>query len=279
MNGLTLNAQAKINWRLLITGRRQDGYHELDMLMQTISLCDTLRMEPSCENVLIVNGETAAQPEKNLIIRAAQKLGAYTNKRICAKFVLTKRIPSMAGLGGGSSDCAQTLIGLNRLYELGLSQETLASIALSLGADVPFFLKGGLCRIGGIGEKVEKCASSSPRAQLLLYHVSPGLSTPAVYKKYDECSMHETTDDTNAFIESLLGKRFSCLEARNDLEAPAIELLPRIGEVKRTMRALGAVYSLMSGSGSAVYGVFEDETLLVRAHEALSGSLIVHTTD
>ena len=276
-DSITLNAYAKINWRLQITGIRPNGYHELDMFMQTISLHDVLHVKKSSANKLTINKELCAEPEKNLVIRAANALSKYTHRNISAEFDLEKRIPSMAGLGGGSSDCAKALEALNTLYELKLTDNELNELALNLGADVPFFLSSGLNRVRGIGERVDKIAPA-PRFNLLIYHVPNGLSTQAVYKKYDEmCKPRPSLDDN--FAAKLLSADFSSLNPVNNLEAPAIALLPAIESCKRAMKDLGSVYTLMSGSGSAVYGVFESETAAREASELLPGSIAAQTTD
>lgn len=278
MDSLQLQAPAKINWRLSITGRRENGYHELDMIMQTIRLHDTLLISPSSDNRLTINGAPEANPDNNLIVKAAKALSSLTGEKLCARFELTKRIPSMAGLGGGSSDCAQTLIGLNLLYSLGLSLKQLCSVALKLGADVPFFLYGGLCRVQGIGEYVEKL-ESAPVARLLIFHVLPGLSTPAVYAQYDRQPGSGPVYDTDMFLEGLTHEDYKALEPFNSLEAPAISLLPEISSIKQELINLGADYTLMSGSGSAVYAVFSDDAAARFAQKCLPGSILTYSSD
>ena len=277
MNSLVLQAPAKINWRLCITGRRPNGYHELDMIMQTISLHDTISLHPSDHDELFVNGASEESAEHNLIVKAAKALSAFTGKSICARFELVKRIPSMAGLGGGSSDCAQALLGLNRMYDLGLSIGNLHEIALSLGADVPFFLYGGLCRVQGIGEKVQQLPFA-PKAPIVLCHVQPGLSTPAVYSQFDRVAYSGEEGSTDAFITKLESEDYCGLEAFNALEAPAIELLPPIKGTEKALTACGAAYTLMSGSGSAVYGVFGNATAAQAALDCIPGSLLAYTS-
>ncbi|MBQ3668741.1 MAG: 4-(cytidine 5'-diphospho)-2-C-methyl-D-erythritol kinase [Clostridia bacterium] len=272
MDELSLNAYAKINWRLEITGVRTDGYHELDMLMQTISLHDVLCVKKSNENKLTVNNVPVEDADSNLVIKAAHALSDYTGENISASFSLIKNIPSMAGLGGGSSDCAAALKALNEMYNLRLSTDELMPIALRLGADVPFFLHSGLCRVRGIGEQVDRI-SPAPMANLVIYHVQGGLSTPKVYKKFDEMKLPTRKSGCEAFVKGLISGKIDSLEPVNDLEPPAIALLPDIAYYKNLLSSHGALYTLMSGSGSAVYGVFETEAMAVKASSLMPHSV------
>ena len=277
MDKLTLIAPAKINWRLRITGQRSDGYHELNMFMQTISLHDILKITPAQKNELYVNGNHIPDCENNLIVKAADTLSVFLRKKVTARFDLQKRIPSMAGLGGGSSDCAQALIGLNTLYHLNIPCEKLHALAIALGSDVPFFLYGGLCQVEGIGERVTPL-KEAPRASILLYHVKPGLSTPAVYKRFDECCASIGYDDPESFRMKLIQEDYSSLIPVNDLELPAISILPDIKVVLEKLMSLGAVYTMMSGSGSAVYGVFQSTECMRRAQNEIKESIAAYTT-
>ena len=193
---LCLQAPAKINWTLDILGVRPDGYHLLEMLMQSVDLCDTLCLWEADELTLEGNAQSAAgqgeamasQPvrfdERNLVFRAAQALLAHTGKRLGARMQLTKRIPSGAGLGGGSADAAAALVGLNALWKLNLSREALLDIGLRLGADVPFLLTGGLARVSGIGERMVSL-SPAPEIWLVITQPCAGLSTAEVFAAYD----------------------------------------------------------------------------------------------
>ena len=274
---IVVNAPAKINWRLSITGKRPDGYHELDMIMQTISLHDTIIIAPSNQIKLTINGISVPAPENNLIIKAIKAIGAYTGKQLCAEFDVQKRIPSQAGLGGGSSDCAYTLLALNQLYGLKLTRTELCAIGLSLGADVPFFLYGGLCRVQGIGERITPL-HGVPIANLLLFHVQPGLSTPVVFKKFDKLSDSGMSIDTDLFVSQLIKGNYRSMQPFNALESPASILLPEINDTKRKFLDFGAVYTLMSGSGSAVYAVFNDVESAKSAQRSIPGTIFSQTT-
>ena len=190
---LCLAAYAKINWTLDILGARPDGYHLMDMLMQTVSMCDLLWMEEAEDLTLeaVPGGTEGARAPKagdglssdgvrydasNLVYRAALLLRERCGVRRGARIRLAKRIPSGAGMGGGSADAAAALKGLNALWGLGLSHAELLSLGLELGADVPFLLTGGLARVGGIGERIRPLAPA-PEVWLVLVQPCEGLST------------------------------------------------------------------------------------------------------
>ncbi len=274
METLRRKAPAKINWFLDIVSKRYDGYHELDMLMQKIDLCDELSVQRAERNELIINGEQQQDAGANLIIRAAQALSAYTGQPVCAAFELTKRIPSMAGLGGGSSDCAQALLALNELYSLKLGICELTDVALKLGADVPFFLHSGLCSVRGIGEKIDELPSQGGTL-LLIKHVKPGLSTKLVYDRYDSMEA-QRADGINArsVYEQICKADYRALKSFNALERPAFALNAEIAATKQKMYDLGAAFAMMSGSGSAVYGVFDDIASCENAKRVIPDSVM-----
>ena len=182
---MLIRANAKINWTLDTVGMRADGYHLLDMLMQSISLHDTLTLEPAEDVTFSADGATRVpQDEGNLALRAALALRRHAGTAQGAMIHLHKRIPSGAGLGGGSADAAAVLHGLNALWELNLPMETLRQIGLTLGADVPFCLIGGLAHVQGIGEVIEPLPC--PRIyHLVIIQPCRALSTPQVFRALD----------------------------------------------------------------------------------------------
>jgi 4-diphosphocytidyl-2-C-methyl-D-erythritol kinase len=248
-------AHAKINWALWILGRRPDGYHELDMLMQTVGLCDRLRLEDGDELTLYVDG-VKSDDEDNLVMRAARALRSHAGARRGARISLEKRIPSRAGLGGGSADCAATLRALDELWHLNLSEDTLRSIGLKLGADVPYCLTGGLCRVRGVGEKIERL-QGGPRLHVALSRLSDGLSTADVFRAWDNSPSFPPLNPEGA-ARALLAGDFDRLRqlSHNALAAPAAFLLLEIPDKIRALYDMGAAFAAMSGSGSTVYGVF-----------------------
>ena len=269
-------AHAKINWALNITGRRADGYHLLDMLMQTIALHDTLEIEPAEGLSLTVNGAPAG--EENLGLRAAKALNRRAGTGHGARLALSKRIPARAGLGGGSADCATALRALNSLWKLGLSNETLLQIGLGLGADVPFCLTGALAVVRGIGEDI----TPVPNAQeipLVIVVPGGGLSTGEVFSLWDRGGFPDVALDTGALAKAVAARRLSDIDRlnANALTAPAVSLMPEIGQLIGRMRALGAGAAFMTGSGSAVVGAFDDPEAAAAAAQKLPGAILTNT--
>lgn len=273
----TAQAHAKINWALNITGRRTDGYHLLDMVMQSIALHDDMTFEAADGIELIVDGAAPAEPEKNLVYRAAAALNAHGHTDHGARITLKKRIPARAGLGGGSADCALTLKVLNRLWGLGLSDETLSAIGARLGADVPFCLAGGLACVGGIGERV-RSVSPAPEMPLALVTPGGGLSTAEVFSRWDD-GYAPVALDAPALADAVARGDFDAIDRLNGnaLTAPAVNLMPEIGSIMADMRRLGARAAFMTGSGSTVVGVFEQMDGARRAAAHFPGGIATHT--
>ena len=261
MEALTAKAPAKINWSLDITGRREDGYHLVDLLMQTISLTDTLTVSPDDSLSLSLSGDLPFS-EDNLVLKAARLLRRVTGCSKGARIHLDKQIPFGAGLGGGSSDAACTLLLLNRLWELNLDKKELHALAACLGADVPFFLYGGLARCTGIGTDLEPLPSPSSAWYLTLVQPSAYSQTSLVYGAYDSLAPEEITHPDLEEVIRLLSQDpdgellpFLAEAMGNVLTAPAASLYPPIAECLKDMRAAGAACTAMTGSGSVVFSV------------------------
>ena len=275
---ITVQAQAKINWALDILSRREDGYHEMDMLMQKISLSDEIRFETARWTTLTVNGHLIANAGKNLIVRAANLLNEYMGEKRGVRITLSKRIPVRAGLGGGSADCAAALMALNDLWGFKLPAKTLKKLALSLGADVPYCMENDFCRVRGIGEDVQTL-ENAPKIPLVVACVSPGLSTQAVFSNFDEAG----DSPLNVPMEKLCGRltagdfRAADEISGNALERAAIRLLPAVADTMERMRACGSLYTRMSGSGSAVFGVFETADKAREAAQKIEGATATET--
>ncbi len=275
---LTVRAHAKINWSLAVCGRRDDGYHELDMLMQSIELSDEIRFESAGQLTLEVNGQRVRDGERNLVLRAADALNAFMGERRGAHISLMKNIPARAGLGGGSADCAATLLALNQLWDLHLPMKVLMEMGLKLGADVPFCLLGGLCRAQGIGEILTP-AVEAPVYPLVMVTPGGGLSTPEVFKAWSGGGYIPGALDNVALEHALLAgdlRRAQMLSC-NDLEYPAVDLMPQIGECMQQFREMGAAFVRMSGSGSTVYAAFEREEDAQCVAQQVPGSLFTRS--
>ncbi len=275
---ITVQAQAKINWALDILSRREDGYHEMDMLMQKIALSDEIRFETARWTTLTVNGHLIANAGKNLIVRAANLLNEYMGEKRGVRITLSKRIPVRAGLGGGSADSAAALMALNDLWGFKLPAKTLKKLALSLGADVPYCMENDFCRVRGIGEDVQTL-ENAPKIPLVVACVSPGLSTQAVFSNFDEAG----DSPLNVPMEKLCGRltagdfRAADEISGNALERAAIRLLPAVADTMERMRACGSLYTRMSGSGSAVFGVFETADKAREAAQKIEGATATET--
>ncbi len=264
-------ARAKINWTLDITGVREDGYHLMDMLMQPVTLADIIDLEPAEEITLTCSGTPYLPPdEHHLAWRAAIALKAHTCCTQGARIHVHKCIPVGAGMGGGSADAAAVLIGLNQLWALNLPAEELEAIGLTLGADVPFCLRGGLQHVQGIGEKMTplSCAAMMP---LCVIQPCEGLSTGAVFKAY-HLDASPARPDTASAMEALQTGNLPQLSVSlgNVLQGVSETMRPAIGEAIAMLRAEGAVTAWMTGSGSAVFGVFASDDAAKKAAEHLS---------
>ncbi|HPY42885.1 MAG TPA: 4-(cytidine 5'-diphospho)-2-C-methyl-D-erythritol kinase [Clostridia bacterium] len=256
---MRLKAHAKINWALHITGVRADGYHLLDMLVQRLELADDIELIPQADLTLTLDGAHDAPADRsNLAFRAAAALKAATDYPNGAHIVLTKHIPSRAGLGGGSADAAAVLRGLNTMWGTGLDTGQLAHIGMALGADVPLCLHAGLARVGGIGEKIHPL-SGAQAYQLVLLQPAAGLATREVFARYDAAPDNRTADLPGAEHALRTGDP-SRLKAvcHNQLQKSAAALCPDIEKAVSSLYATGAAFSQMTGSGSAVFGVFSD---------------------
>ncbi len=253
---MKLLCRAKINWALAAVGKLPGGYHELDMLMESVTLADELTLTPADGLSLTVDGVQAG--EENLVYRAAEGLRRHAGVSFGARMELVKYIPARAGLGGGSADCAAALAGLNRLWDLNLSHETLCEVGLALGADVPFCLTGGLCRAQGRGERLTRL-SPGKTAGLVLVMYGPGLSTGEVFRALDQ-RPYPFTGDMEAAQTAVIARDMASVEkyARNSLYAPALTLDDAPGRLLADLYACGALTARMSGSGSACFGAFED---------------------
>jgi 4-diphosphocytidyl-2-C-methyl-D-erythritol kinase len=266
---LKLTARAKVNWSLDILSRYPNGYHRMDMLMSNVSLKDELVFLPGERLKLTVEGLNGIPVEDNLVLRAARALQAEAEYSGGAEIALFKRIPHGAGLGGGSADAAATLLGLDRLWKLNLSQDALRGIAQTLGADVPFFLSGGFARVSGFGEVISSLPPLRETPLVILQPCGPQ-STKEVFDLYDTLDkiFHP---DTEAALNALQNGDFEALgrAAGNVLQQALSPQVPQIPEAIAALDACGAVFAAMSGSGSAVFGAFADTNAALSAQRTL----------
>ena len=275
-----IKAHAKINWALNILGIRPNGYHELDMLMQSVELADEIVIRPSDTLSFSVDAGPRGLDERNLVIRAARALNKYAGADFGAEIDLVKHIPARAGMGGGSADCAGVLIALNEMWNLLLPMEKLLEIGLSLGADVPFCLTGGLARVSGIGENIEP-APSAPSIPLALVTPGGGLSTQDVFRAWDGGGYSVSEHDMHALADAVMAKNLEKINALafNALEAPAVAMMPEIGALMENFRALGAGAVFMTGSGSTVVAAFETDEQALSAVAKTPGAIFTRTME
>ena len=262
---LKIKCPAKVNLSLDVVNRREDGYHNLEMIMHTINLWDILTVSAKRSEVtrLTLSTNTGFLPtdDKNLCAKAARLFLAAANISADIAIHIQKNIPVGAGLGGGSSDAAGTLLALSKLLGNPLSATQLTHLAKEIGADVPFFLYGGCMLATGIGEILSPLPQLKG-ATILIAKPKYGISTPTVYKSLvlNEKTPHP---DTKSVIEAIKANDLKLLatSAGNVLETAVCGKYPEINQYKNIMRSCGAIYSLMSGSGSAVFGVFDDRSM------------------
>lgn len=255
---LSLNAPAKINWFLGVAGKRDDCYHDIVSLMQCISLYDTLTFDHA--DSINITGDLDIPVQDNIVYKAASLLKEYTSFGKGADIFLKKKVPVSAGLGGGSSDAACTLLGLNRLWGLGLSGKTLSSIASEIGSDVPFFLNGPAALVQGKGEKTRQVKIHSS-VVLLIVKPAISVSTAWAYADFDRMNSDKLTKkvvDIKLFCRALMRKDFASLGNMlfNDLEKVVTGKYPVVREIKLRLTEEGAFFSAMSGSGPTVFGVY-----------------------
>jgi 4-diphosphocytidyl-2-C-methyl-D-erythritol kinase len=248
-------APAKLNLFLHIVGRRDDGYHLLQSAFMLIDWCDTLSFEPRADGRLSREDLTVALPEDDLVLRAARALQAATGTTQGAHIAVKKSIPTQAGMGGGSSDAASTLLALNRLWKLGLSREALARIGLALGADVPFFLRGANAWVEGIGERISPIAL--PPARFAVVKPPAGLETALIFR-----DPMLRRDREPAILAGFAANPFQF--GSNDLQPVAERLCPDVVQALRWLASQG-LQGRMTGSGSAVFAPLAAQQTLARA--------------
>lgn len=265
---MELKAYAKLNLFLDIVGRREDGYHLLKMIMQSVDLYDTVKIVPS-EKLEVSCGEI--DEKSNSAYKAAKLFFLKTGLKEQAKIIIEKHIPVEAGLGGGSADAAAALYGLNLLFDNPLSYEELLLMSIQIGADVPFSLTGGTCAAGGIGEKLLP-VNNSLNAAYLIAKPKGGCSTPQIFKMYDK---HPNNSIDGAYNRALYAVKTGdiktfCENAFNALTPYACELLNDIHYILNKMKNTNGIKAaFMTGSGSACVGIFEDKKSALLAAEEL----------
>ncbi len=272
---LTLRAFAKVNYALEVLGLREDGYHNIRTVLQSISLADEVEIEQTekgFELLVEPEGIEVGSPQKNTAHRAWNLLREFTGEELPVRVRLHKKIPAGAGLGGASADAAAVLTGLNDLFGLGLAREDLQKIGGRIGADVPFCLSGGTALGEGVGEVLSPLPAPPPH-RIVLVKPEQGANTAEIYRTYDEFAP-ESLYSASPAISALKAKDLGALARTvgNDLTPVTRRRVPEIEACEDELLRTGALGVAMSGTGSAVYGIFgtEDEARFaserIRAH-------------
>ena len=284
MEQITRKAYAKINIGLDVLRRREDGYHEVRMIMQTVDICDDLTFERTAQSGIMIRTDREDLPvdDNNLIYKAADLLFREKGVTEGVKITLTKRIPIAAGMAGGSSDAAATMRGLNELFEMGYSVKELHELGVKLGAVIPYCLVGGTMLSEGIGEILTPLPAP-PDCFLVVAKPDINVSTAFVYGNLhaDRLAYHP---DIDGMIEALRTGSLNGITDRlgNVLETVTVKEYPVIEELKELLRSMGAENALMSGSGPTVFGIFKKREAAEAAARAiedqrLAGQIFVTT--
>lgn len=284
MDEISLKALAKINLGLDVLGKREDGYHEVRMIMQTIHLYDRVEIKKTKSPHIHVETNLFYLPsdENNLVYKAAKLMKTEFKIKEGVRITLQKFIPVAAGMAGGSSDAAAVLVGMNRMFNLGLKQSQLMELGLKLGADVPFCVMRGTALAEGIGEKLT-ALPPMPKCPILIAKPAISVSTKHVYEqlRLTEMTEHPRID---LLIENLKKKNLKGIAENmgNILETVTEKEFPVIREIKRLMKENGALGAMMTGSGPAVFGIYHNEKEIRKAYDALKQSGLaknVYTSD
>ena len=276
---LTINANAKINLTLDILGRREDGYHEVELILQSIALADKLefakidkgiKLEMDIEN--IAGSEILTADESNLAYRAAKLVIDSCNLNSGVFIRLTKRIPIAAGLAGGSTDAAAVIRGMNRLFNLRLTTQQMCDLGAEIGSDVPFCIVGGTCLAYGRGEKLKRLPDL-PSIPIVLLKPRGAIPTAWAYKTYDSDKSSEHPD-TEAICEAIKLSDYEAVAELifNVMERVAVKKYPAIISYKEKMLEAGAMAAMMSGSGPSIFGIAKTHEDAVRIAESFKDS-------
>nr|WP_319488310.1 4-(cytidine 5'-diphospho)-2-C-methyl-D-erythritol kinase [uncultured Caproiciproducens sp.] len=253
----SVNAYAKINLSLDIIGKRADGYHFLRMVMQSVSLCDKLVLTGAGTGIRVITSHDEIPcNEENTVHKAAAAFFEYTGIAPNLTVTIQKVIPSQAGLGGGSADAAAVLLALNKMHHTGLTKETLCQIGLKVGADVPFCIVGGTALAEGIGEKLTALPPMPP-CHIVICKPPVGVNTKRAYALAD-AAVKKGSGHSAAMFQAVGTRNLRAIAAGLGNEFEQLMNLAEVNHIKNMMKLSGALGACMTGSGSAVFGIFED---------------------
>ena len=262
MNSIQLKSRAKINLSIDVLGKRQDGYHLVEMIMQTVDLFDKIKIFSLKEDTIIVESNSSDIPldSRNIVYKAADLIKKQYNINKGVKINIEKNIPIAAGMAGGSSNAAAVLVGLNQLWELKLSLEELKELGLKLGADVPFCIEGNAALAETIGEKLTNIDGLSEDTYILICKPELFVSTKEIYQEIDS-KIIEKRPDNKLLINLLKENKIEEIASNmyNVLEEVTKAKYPIISEIEKTMIENNALGSMMSGSGPTVFGLYKNK--------------------
>ena len=267
MNQVNVIAPAKLNLSLDVTGVDEKGYHLLDMIMQTVSVFEKITLTKQDEISMSSNAKFIPTDDKNVAVKAALKFFEYTGIKGGVHIHIKKTVPIKAGMAGGSADAAGVIVGLDHMYGTKLTAEQMCEIGLKCGSDIPFMIHGGTKRIQGTGNVILPCPQM-PQCHFVICMPQKGVSTPQAYANYDNMGI-KTLVETDKLADAMQNNSLADIAKymANDLEkaAGSDETQP----IKEKLIELGAIGSMMTGSGAAVYGIFDSEETALKAAESL----------
>ncbi|MCQ2508085.1 MAG: 4-(cytidine 5'-diphospho)-2-C-methyl-D-erythritol kinase [Dorea sp.] len=274
MDRIELKAHGKVNLALDVLGRRPNGYHDVKMVMQSLEIYDDVSVEKTEEAGIVVTTNRPDLPvdRSNLAYKAADMLLSEFGIQEGVKIHLEKHIPVAAGMAGGSTDGAAVLIGVNEIFELGLTEQELRDRGVKLGADVPYCIMQGTVLAEGIGEELSRLAPM-PQCHVLLAKPPVGVSTKIVYEKLDSYEGY-AHPDVDAVVGGLKEGNLAKITSNmgNVLEQVTADMYPEITRIENLMKECGALNSMMSGSGPTVFGIYDKEETAMKAMEVMKES-------
>lgn len=271
---ISVKAPAKINLTLDVLGKREDGYHEVEMVMTTIDLADRIDIYPRGDDKITIDCSAYFVPlgEKNHVFQIAKLLKEKLGIKKGVHFYIHKRIPVAAGLAGGSSDAAAAIRGLNRLWNLGLTLQEMAQIGSEIGSDVAFCVYGGTALAKGRGEQITPLPSPPP-AWVILAKPPMGVSTSEIYGKVHMDVVNQYPAKSQKMVEAIMKRNYDQVyeSMGNHLETVTLSLYPEVRRLKEQMIRFGADAALMSGSGPTVFSLVDKESRVGRVYNGLRG--------
>ncbi len=268
MKSIKLKSPGKINLRLDVLSKRADGYHDLRMLNSAVSLYDDIEVEIIDRGIEVFceNDPSVPSGDQNIVYRATKEIMAYSNKNVGIRININKQIPAGAGMGGGSSNAATVLMGLNQLLKIHLPKEKLINIGLRFGADIPFFLYGSPAIATGIGENLTK-VKRLPKMQLVIVFPNLSVATKVIYERFRSENNH--SEEVMEMPKEFTSKKAVVKFLHNDLEQVTSKQYPIVLELKELLLKSGALGAQMTGSGPSVFGIFPDKETADKAYKKL----------